>query len=163
VNVLIPAGVAVGSAQVTVIRSDSVTASGSAQVTITAPGLFSANANGTGVAAATAVRISPDGTRTNVPVFKCTGPCVSVPINLAAPGQVYLSLYATGVRNNIAGTTVRIAGVAAEVSYAGPQGQYAGLDQINVLVPSALRGRGEVDVVVEQGASRSNTVSVAVE
>jgi uncharacterized protein (TIGR03437 family) len=163
-NVLVPPTLTAGGARVTVLRSDGVMAGGTAQITITAPALFSANANGTGVAAATAIRVSPNGSRENVSVFQCAGFCAPLPIHLGAQSdRVYLSLYATGVRNNAAATTVTIGGVAAEVSYAGPQSQYAGLDQINVLLPTVLRGRGDVEVTIEQGGSRSNVVVVTIQ
>jgi uncharacterized protein (TIGR03437 family) len=43
------------------------------------------------------------------------------------------------------------------VLYAGPQPEFDGLDQINVALPIALRGSGEVDVVVRANGALSNT------
>jgi uncharacterized protein (TIGR03437 family) len=54
-----------------------------------------------------------------------------------------------------------VGGVAAPVTYAGPQGGFAGLDQVNISIPPALRGRGEVDVVVTAGGKTSNAVRLA--
>jgi uncharacterized protein (TIGR03437 family) len=47
------------------------------------------------------------------------------------------------------------------VTYAGSQGTFAGLDQVNISIPAALRGRGEVDVVVSAGGQASNAVRLA--
>jgi uncharacterized protein (TIGR03437 family) len=51
---------------------------------------------------------------------------------------------------------VTIGGLALPVEYAGPQPQYAGLDQVNVKLPQSLRGRGMVDVVVTVDGRISN-------
>lgn len=48
----------------------------------------------------------------------------------------------------------------AEVTYAGPQGGYAGLDQINVRVPRALAGRGLVEVALAVGEQAANVVTI---
>jgi uncharacterized protein (TIGR03437 family) len=52
--------------------------------------------------------------------------------------------------------------VNAEVTYAGLQPQYSGLDQVNVVIPQSLRGRGVVNVVLEQSGLRANTVTIQV-
>ena len=57
--------------------------------------------------------------------------------------------------------TVRIGGVDAQVQYAGAQGSFPGLDQVNVQVPPSMAGRGEVDVVLTVDAQPANTVKVA--
>jgi uncharacterized protein (TIGR03437 family) len=53
--------------------------------------------------------------------------------------------------------------VPAEVSYAGPQGSYAGLDQFNILIPDSVAGKGQVDIVVTAGGKASNPVNVTIE
>ena len=55
---------------------------------------------------------------------------------------------------------VRIGGVPVQVLYAGLQPDFAGLDQINVLVPRSLIGRGEVDLVLTVDGKVANTVKV---
>jgi uncharacterized protein (TIGR03437 family) len=42
------------------------------------------------------------------------------------------------------------------------QGQYAGLDQVNVLLPGSLRGRGDVDVVMVVDGKPANIVTIRV-
>lgn len=54
--------------------------------------------------------------------------------------------------------TARIGGQDAEVLFAGAQGDYVGLDQINVRLPRELAGRGDVDVTVSIDGQTSNTV-----
>ena len=49
-------------------------------------------------------------------------------VNLGTSGDVYLILYGSG-RGETTAATATIGGVAATVTYAGAQGQYAGLDQ----------------------------------
>jgi uncharacterized protein (TIGR03437 family) len=50
------------------------------------------------------------------------------------------------------------------VTYAGAQGWFAGLDQVNVgPLPRALAGKGIVDVVVFAGGAASNTVQVNIQ
>ena len=76
--------------------------------------------------------------------------------------RVYLILYATGLRQRSSPATVRIGGIEAEVTYAGAQGEFPGLDQINVLIPRALSGRGGVDVALSVDNRSANTVSITI-
>jgi hypothetical protein len=63
-------------------------------------------------------------------------------------GAVYLSIFATGVRN-AQSVAVTVGGQSVPVTYSGPQGKYAGLDQINVgPLPASLAGRGRVNIVM---------------
>jgi uncharacterized protein (TIGR03437 family) len=162
-NILIPPGTATGTATITVNGS----AVGTAEIARVAPGLFSMNGAGTGVAAATAVRLVLATQRQSaVDVFRCTGTaCTPVPIDLGVDAPIYLSLYATGVSNetDISKIKVRIGGEDVPVLYAGAQTQYPGLDQINVALPLSLRGRGIVDVVVTAGGVVSNAVQIAIQ
>jgi len=48
------------------------------------------------------------------------------------------------------------------VSYAGAQGSLVGLDQVNVKLPRALNGRGEVDLVLTVDGKTANTVRVRI-
>jgi uncharacterized protein (TIGR03437 family) len=62
---------------------------------------------------------------------------------------VYVSLHGTGIRG---AATVQgfIAGQPANVQYAGAQGQYQRLDQVNVAILASLAGMAEVSVYVGQ-------------
>jgi uncharacterized protein (TIGR03437 family) len=157
VNFLVPNGTATGTATVHI-----GVVNGSVTVSAAAPGLFSMGASTT--AAAGAIRV-PNGqiTQTAVPVFDCgSGTCNPVAIVIDNQSTVYVSLYATGLRGAAASTvTCTVGGVPVPVTYAGPQGGFPGLDQVNISIPAALRGRGEVDVVVSAGGQASNAVRLA--
>ena len=58
--------------------------------------------------------------------------------------------------------TTKIGGQTTETLYAGPQGSFVGLDQLNLRVPRSLAGRGEEDVVLTVGGIASNTVRVSI-
>ena len=164
VNIHVPSGMRAGTAQVIIMRTDNVTSRGSFQVQPVSPDIFAANANGEGVAAATAIGVNRDGSTTAIPVFRCNRAlrnCVPVPISLQS-GSVYLSLYATGIRA-AATVTVTIGEMPVQVLYAGPQSQYVGLDQVNVLLPENLRGRGVLPIRIQAGSIVSNAVVVSIE
>jgi uncharacterized protein (TIGR03437 family) len=130
---------------------------------VVAPALFTANANGQGAPAAVLLRIQ-NGTQTYEPVarFDSTqGQFVALPLDLGvASDQVVLVLFGTGIRwwhKTSSSVKVTIGGIDAPVLFAGEQGA-PGLDQINVLLPRALAGRGEVDVVLTVDGKLANAV-----
>jgi uncharacterized protein (TIGR03437 family) len=152
INYLVPEGAATGGATVTVTSGGEVTAAGVVNVEAVAPGLFTANASGAGLAAGQALSFAPDSTQSSAPL--------TAPIAMGTAGtRVFLVLYGTGIRG-LTAASVSIGGVDAAVQYAGPQGAMAGLDQVNVEIPRALAGRGEVDVVLTVDGKAANTVKV---
>jgi uncharacterized protein (TIGR03437 family) len=58
---------------------------------------------------------------------------------------------------------VKIGSQSVGAIYAGPQGQFPGLDQVNVGLPLALRGAGVVDVTVTADGVTSNAVKISVQ
>ena len=168
INFLLPSGLAEGSAVVRVFRQGHVVARGSANIDAVSPGLFTANADGKGVPAAVALRVAASGAQSPLDVYRCgtaPGGCAPVPIDLgAATDQVILELFGTGIRGRSALTavTAKIGGQDAEVLYAGPQGSFMGLDQVNIRVPRSLAGRGAVDVVLIVDGKTANTVTIRV-
>jgi uncharacterized protein (TIGR03437 family) len=46
------------------------------------------------------------------------------------------------------------------LTFAGAQGGFVGLDQANILIPSSLAGRGEVNVVLTVEGKSSNPVAI---
>jgi uncharacterized protein (TIGR03437 family) len=126
--------------------------------------LFSANSDGAGVAAALAQRYTGSGPQSPQLVFEYSATArrqVAVPIDLgAASDQVILLLYGTGIRGFSSAVTATVGGQAAEVLGAVAQGQYAGLDQINVRVPRSLAGRGEVQIALTVDGKPANMVTV---
>ena len=167
INFEIPAGTALGQATFTVVNAaNAAVASTTAGILSVSPGLFTADASGKGVAAALAIRQGVDGQTTSTPIFRCSNAvCSSVPISLGVDTPTYLSLYGTGIRNrsSLANVSVTIHGVVAPLQYAGPQGFYAGLDQVNVLLPLSLRGTGETDLVLAVDGRPANTVRVNIQ
>ncbi|MCI0391728.1 MAG: hypothetical protein MOB07_23540, partial [Acidobacteria bacterium] len=154
VNYQIPAGTANGAATITITSGDGSVSTGTTLISTVAPGLFTANASGQGVAAALALRIKADGSQSYEPVAQfdsAQSRFVAAPIDLGAEGdQVFLILFATGVRyrSALSAVTARIGGVDAQVIFAGAQGGFVGLDQVNVRLPRSLIGRGLVDVAL---------------
>jgi uncharacterized protein (TIGR03437 family) len=140
--------------------------SGSAQIDAIGPGLYSVDGSGTGVAAANAALYLANGNVVPQNVYLCNGAgCASSPLDSGQPGdQLIVSLYGTGIRNNsgLSHAFASIGAVRATILYAGPQGQFPGLDQINVMVPPALAGAGEVPVVVTLDGQTANPVTINV-
>jgi uncharacterized protein (TIGR03437 family) len=160
INFLIPSGMSPGQASLT-LTNGSATLSGTALIRNVAPALFTADGSGHGVAAAAALRVV-NGAQSAIPVFQCGGgKCSTVPIDLGTDGSVYLTLYGTGIRNHAGDVQCSIDGVVIPVLYAGAQGQYAGLDQINVgPIPAGLRGSGETDLVLGVDGQTTNATRV---
>jgi uncharacterized protein (TIGR03437 family) len=168
VNLLIPAGTAVGAASLTLTGSDGSTAAGTVQIANVAPSLFSANASGQGVAAAVALRIRANGQQVTEPIAQwdaAQNRFVAVPIDLSVENeQVFLILFGTGLRyrSSLSSVSARIGGTDAQVVFAGAQSDFAGLDQVNVSLTRSLAGRGEVDVVLMVDGKVANTVKVSI-
>ncbi|GEM_PF-1269831 len=171
VNYQIPAGTAAGTATITITGSDGSFSTGSAQIVPVAPGLFAADASGRGLAAATALRVRPDGSQQFEAAARfdaAQNKYVAVPIDLGPESdQVFLILFGTGIRFRAALSAVnaRIGGpngVDAQVAFAGAQGGFVGLDQVNVRLSRSLIGRGEVDVTLMADGRAANTVKVAI-
>ena len=165
VNFLVPTGTAAGPASIA-LKNGSTTFVSLMNVATVAPGLFSANGDGQGAPAAQAVAVSPDGTQSIVPVFQCAstpGSCTAVPLDLGPAGShLVLVLYGTGIRGRSAlgNVTCTIGGITVPVDFAGVQPQYAGLDQVNLTVPTALAGRGAVAIAVSVDGQTSNALTV---
>jgi len=166
INLVVPAGAQAGMAQVRVYLENSLVAIGPVLVTAVAPGIFTATANGQGVAAALAARYSASGSQTPVPVFQCAAPgsCAPVAMDLGAAGdQLILMLYGTGIRGYHSPPQVTIGGVQATVLGAAAQSQYPGLDQVNVVVPASLKGSGVVSLLLTVDGESANTVSIRIQ
>ena len=127
-----------------------------------APAIFTANSSGKGAAAALAIRLdNSTGAQLSIPVFTCAGAgqCIAAPILLDASSTVYLSLYGTGIRG-AKKVTATVNGMDVPVQFAGAQGQYAGLDQVNLILTSAVTVHGDVPVVITADGVQSNVVTL---
>jgi uncharacterized protein (TIGR03437 family) len=174
INLLIPSGTATGAiADILVTNADSSTRTGKVRVEAFAGGLFSAKATGTGVAAA---EWTITGAQPYPKVYDVVGgEPVHATLNAGTKlAPTYLILYATGVRgapdtvangtNNVAEScNVTIQGVPAKVDYAGRQGAFFGLDQINVIIPPELSGFGILNVRIEIKSGATSRISNEVE
>jgi|SRR5579884_2018106 len=167
INFEFPADLAPGEAAIRILRDTGVSLSATAQVNLVAPGLFTADGTGSGVAAAVVTRSGlADSAEEFVPVFQCAnGQCQGIPIELSPGADVFLSLFGTGIRNrsSLSQVTVAINGVPAPVLYAGPQGSFTGLDQVNVLLPQSLRGSGDADVILSVDGQTTNPVRINIQ
>lgn len=168
VNYLIPANTASGAATVTVSSGDGSTATGTVQIANVAPNLFSANSTGQGVASAIVLRVRSNGSQVTEPISiwdAAQSRFVPTPIDLGDESeQVFLILFGTGIRyrSALSNVTAQVGGLNATVTYAGAQNEFAGLDQINLLLPRSLAGRGEVDLVIAADGKSANTVKVSI-
>ena len=168
VNFQMPPGTATGKALVTLLRGTEIVAASSPQIELVAPGLFSVNASGQGLMIGLALRIKADGSQIFEPVVRFDEQrqqFVAAPINLdSATDRVFLVLFATGLRrrSSLDAVSVTLGGVNADALYAGPQGEFVGLDQLNVALPRSLAGRGEVDVRLTVEGVAANPLKVVI-
>ncbi len=168
INYLIPAGTAAGAATVLITSGDGTVSGSVVEVANVAPGIFTADASGRGLPAASALIFKADGAQSSQPVARfdtIASRFVAVPIDVGAAGdRVFLSLFGTGVRQRSSLENVRaiIGGVEAPVLYAGEQGGFAGLDQINLEIPRSLAGSGVVDVVLIVDGAIANVVQISI-
>lgn len=161
INFLIPAGTATGMATITVSTPNgSFTAA--INVTASTSALFTANNSGSGPLAAQVVTVAPGGQETYANTASSSGAAfVTASMSLSPPANTfYLLLYGTGF-DNAHTVTVTINGQSFTPSYFGPQGGFAGLDQINILLPVSLAGAGQVNVSITVDGQVSNVGTIA--
>ncbi len=150
-NVLVPDDTALGNAVIEVEQNRVVQARGALTLNRITPGIFTANAQGKGAPAAL-------GTRDGVNFYEIgNANGTPNPINIGD----FLVLFGTGLRaSNKDIAQVTIGGKAATVLFAGAQGQLAGLDQLNVQIPSGINGL--VDTTLTINGRTANTVKLQV-
>jgi uncharacterized protein (TIGR03437 family) len=169
VNFLLPATLSVGIGTLTVQTEAGLSVTTQVSIAAIDAGLFSADASGTGVAAGSALVVSADGAQTQLPISSCSGApliCTAIPIALGSDSDVvYLSLYGTGIRGRTAlpAVTATIGGIGTAVLYAGAQPSYPGLDQVNLQINPALRGRGQVEIALSVNGVFANVVNVVIQ
>ena len=169
INYYVPDGAAEGTATITVTSGSGRVSTGTVQIRSAVPGLFSASANGQGVAAALAVRVKANGALIYEPVAQydaAQGKFVPLPIDLgpdqgAATDVVVLVLFGTGIRYRQS-VSANIGGVESLVDYAGITPGFVGLDQVNVRLSRSLIGRGEVIVNLIVNGTAANPVTVSI-
>src|SRR5215470_3403204 len=126
------------------------------------PAIFTADSSGSGLPAATVLRFKADGTQVSESLYQrdTSGANIPKPIDLGPEGEkVFLILFLTGIGHatgpNIpldvpAKVNVRVIanGYSLKPSFAGPQGDFAALDQINVELPRELLGNSTLKIAV---------------
>jgi uncharacterized protein (TIGR03437 family) len=167
INYVIPTDTALGGAMTTVRSGDGQTSTGQINIVATAPGVFSADSTGKGLAAAAVLRVKSNGSQNyeQVVMLDSTGKYVALPIDLGPEGdQVFLVIFGTGIRHrsSLAGVTATVGGVAVEVLYAGQQGFFFGLDQVNLRLARSLAGRGLVNVALTVDGMPANVLQVVI-
>jgi uncharacterized protein (TIGR03437 family) len=171
INFLIPSGTALGAGRISFMNSDGPTSIGNVEFVNVAPGLFTADSTGTGIAAALALRVKANGSLTYEPIVQLNAQkqLVPIPIDLGpdlgnATDQVFLVTFGTGFRfrSSLSAVSATIGGTASRVFFAGAQPDLVGLDQANILLPRSLIGRGEMDVVLTVDGQAANTVRISV-
>jgi len=164
INLVVPAGTREGSAAIAILAGNTTRAAGTMQIARVQPGIFTANAQGTGAAAAVGIRVAADGTQTPQLTFACVdGLCNAVPLDMGGSSEQFvLSLYGTGIRgvSSVEAVRATVNGFPVQVLYAGRQPTFAGLDQVNLLLPKTLAGAGMVTVQVVVEAQPANAVQV---
>jgi uncharacterized protein (TIGR03437 family) len=155
INFLVPQGSGNGAATLTVLKNGAPVGQGPLTIESVGPGLFTANANGQGVPAAVLFRLKADGQQSIE--------AMPAQIDLGPAGErVFLIAFGTGFRNRsaLSAVTSTMGGENAPVSFAGAQGDLAGLDQANIEIPRALVGRGLVNVILTVDGKNANTVQL---
>ena len=164
VNFVVPDATKTGTATVNIKKGTSVTSTAAVNVAAVAPGLFTANGAGVGVAAAIAIRrLIATQTDSEVPVFHCdNNGCSSIGIEMGPDAIVFLELFGTGIRGRsaLANVTATLGGESVNVLFAGAQGQFPGLDQVNLSLPQGLRTRGETDIVLTVDGVTANKIRI---
>jgi uncharacterized protein (TIGR03437 family) len=172
VNYQVPAGSVPGIATVTILDSEGRASVGFANLNFVSPGLFTANANGSGPPTGAVYRLRADGTSSIEPLSQPQGSSnVAIPIDVSNPNeQVYLVLFGSGFRyrSALSAATVTFSPLVSgaftpvngSVSFVGKQGALVGLDQLNVRAPSTLAGRGEVNLGFNVDGRQANAVRV---
>ena len=141
---------------------------GTATVESVTPGLFAANANGQGVPAGVVLRVKADNTQTFEPLAEfnqAQNRFVPRPIDLGpATDQVFLILFGTGIklRSSLSAVSCNIGGIDSQVLYAGEQGFFVGLDQINVRLPANVPPGSRTPLMVSMGGESALPVFLAI-
>ncbi len=168
INFQITPGLLFGTVLVKVGNNESSVSNGSLLLESVAPGLFSASGTGQGLAAAVALRVKPNGAQIFEPVSRfdqTSGQIVPIQIDLSIAGdQIFLVLFGTGIRfrSSLSASSYNIGGITGTPLYAGMQGDFVGLDQVNLPLTQNLVGRGAVNVFLIIDGKTSNTLTVSI-
>lgn len=166
-NFLMPATASLGTSSLALSSGGRTVAATALRLERVAPALFTANADGKGVAAAVALTVAADGSQSAQVIFDQTSPAGSrsaVAVDVSQPGSpVYLLLYGTGMRNATQKATATVGGLTVAVAGPVAQGQFEGLDQVNLgPLPPSLTGKGDIEIVLTVDGKAVNRTTVKV-
>lgn len=166
INYLMPEDLAEGAATVIVTNAAATISKELIEIARVAPGLFSANADGKGLAAAVALRVKADNSQQFESIARfdqLQRRFLDEPLRRASDDEeLYLILFGTGFRHAVS-VRAELNGQPVEVVYAGRQGnasELAGLDQINLRLPKNLRLSGDVVLNVIVDGHRANSLNI---
>lgn len=168
INFVLPINLPDGSNSLVITNADATTRSTTLNIQRAAPGIFTARGSGQGSAAAL---VTNDGVN-YLATYNSDGSEREVSAGTPARPNI-LVLFATGVRNAVAinpndangvaeAVTATIQGIPAQVQFAGRAGSFAGLDQLNVVIPPQLSGQGLVRVRLTIAGRTSNAATLLI-
>jgi uncharacterized protein (TIGR03437 family) len=165
ITFLVPPDAALGPATLRIETPGGAAVSAAIRIGPISPGVFTANAKGQGVASAQIIRVHSDGSQgppENTAIYDSINQVwTAVPIHRSSPGdELYLVLYATGIRNHSMPVMVAVNGQLLASPYAGMQPAYPGLDQVNVLLPASVQEVGTAKIELTTDGIVSNTVTL---
>ncbi|MEP7339673.1 MAG: M36 family metallopeptidase [Acidobacteriota bacterium] len=162
VNFVVPPGAEIGTATIIVSNPAGTYAAGTVEIALSAPALFTRNSAGTGDAFALA---TVDGVNYQTPPFDVVVGGRSNILVLSGTGFRRAQAANPNDDNGVAeSVTATIGGRPARVLFAGAQGDFTGLDQINVELPPSLAGGGprSVEVVLSVNGVTANRVTIQI-
>ncbi len=162
INYLVPAGLHAGVAQVTVELNDNVIAQGELNITENKPGLFTANASGSGVPAGLALRVKANGQYSYEPLARVEGgQVVAAAVVRRSDETLYLVLYGTGLQAALDDLEITIGGQTVRALYAGVAPGFVGLDQLNLALPANLpAGNVTISLKINDGDGNMLTANM---
>jgi uncharacterized protein (TIGR03437 family) len=164
INYLVPAETALGAAVVRVFSGAGGMLEGSLLLESVAPGIYTANGAGFGVAAGLWFKVANDGSVSQGFLFDI-GTAAAVPFSLGEEGdQVFIIVFGTGLRGVTNPVTASVGGVQVGVQGPVDQGEFAGLDQANLgPLPPSLVGSGEVQIILVLDGEQTNPVTAVIQ
>jgi uncharacterized protein (TIGR03437 family) len=155
INFQIPESTLPGPATVIVRNNAGALARATLNVAALSPGIFTRLANGKGAPAA--VASTDNGQTYSLVMSNADG----TPVELQT-GNIAV-LFATGMRfRSTPDVTATAAGVTLAPAYVGAQGTFIGLDQINLIIPPTMAGKGEADLVFTIDGKTTNPIRIKV-
>jgi len=159
INFLVPDSIATGTHKISV-----GTSSGDVIILPASPGLFTTQTREGDSPLGSLVHVSGSGEQSARPLVNCAGgsQCSAQPITFAPDTkEVILVLYGTGMRAAHSAHSCTVANTPLDILYLGAQGEFPGLDQINVRIPDTLRGIGSAQLEVTVDGRKSNAVRLS--